>query len=109
MKDDNALMGCIGLLAYTLVVIVGGSIAGGWALSIMWGWFVVPLFSVPALGIAQAVGLMCVVGMVFPKSTANSDGKKKDSITVIVESFVLAFVAPFISVGIGWIVYQFIK
>ena len=95
MKDDNVLMGCIGWLVYTLVVIVGGSIAGGWALSIMWLWFVVPLFSVPALGIAQAVGLMCVVGMVFPKSTENSDR--------------LAFVVPFMSVGIGWIVYQFIK
>ena len=65
MKDDNALMGCIGWLAYTLIVIIGGSIVGGWALSVMWGWFIVPLFNLPTLGIAQAVGLMCVVGMVW--------------------------------------------
>jgi len=96
-------------LVYTLIVIVGGSIVGGWALSVMWGWFVVPLFNVPAFGIAQAVGLMCVIGMIVPRPNVNSDGKKYDTIEVIVMSFVAAFVPPLVSVGIGWIVYQFVR
>ena len=99
----------LGWLAYTLVVIVGGSIVGGWALSVMWGWFVVPLFNVPAFGIAQAVGLMCVIGMIVPHPSVNSDGKKHDTIDVIVMTFVEAFVRPLLSIGIGWIVYQFIR
>ena len=30
------------------------AILRGWVLSILWGWFMVPVFGLPALGIAQS-------------------------------------------------------
>ncbi len=47
-----------------LVFLVAGLIAvyQGWALSILWAWFVQPL-GAPHLGVANAVGLMFLFGL----------------------------------------------
>lgn len=37
----------------------------GVALSVLWGWFLVP-FGLPPIGLAWAVGLGCVSGMLVP-------------------------------------------
>jgi hypothetical protein len=38
------------------------TIVDGWALSTLWGWFIVPL-GVPAIGIAHAFGISCTVSL----------------------------------------------
>lgn len=39
---------------------IGAIIFSGFTFSILWGWFVVPLFGLPALGIATALGVLLV-------------------------------------------------
>lgn len=50
------LVGCIGDIILTLI--------GGWMLSCMWGWFMVPIFELPPLTVVHAVGLMVVLSFV---------------------------------------------
>lgn len=45
---------------------------GGYVLSVMWGWFVAPL-GVPSLSVAQAVGIMLLVGFLRPTRTDGDD------------------------------------
>lgn len=61
-----------------LVLIAGAvflaAVCNGFALWLLWGWFMVPL-GIPPIGIAWAVGLSTVATMLLPSpSRAKSDG-----------------------------------
>ena len=98
------------MLAVVLIPLIAlGSIINGYVLRILWGWFIVPIFHLPSLTIAQAIGLSMVVGLLTHRSR-NSDGrektekeKKKELISFIAELFLF----PFITLGVGWIVHQY--
>lgn len=106
MKQDK-LVSCLGLLAGLVGFSIVGAILNGWALSVLWGWFVVPLFNLPQLTIIQAIGLAMVVGFL---TKDYSPAKYKDmtleerignliSITVFL---------PIMSIAMGWLVLQFV-
>ena len=65
-----------GLVALTLAVAC--ALWGGFAASVLWGWFVVPL-GVPGLSVAQAMGVMVVLrvaaGMPRPEKRERSADK----------------------------------
>lgn len=96
------------------VILVIGSIFGvislifltafvrGWALVKMWDWFIVPTFGVPHISIAIAVG-MCLTINLFYAGYAKPDSD--DSTT---KQIVVAFVAPILTVGFGYLVLQFV-
>lgn len=70
----SAILG--GLAAIVLAVVWAG-FWSGLAVSVLWGWFVVPVFGLPALSIAQAYGLALLVGMLThrgTKSDKDADG-----------------------------------
>jgi hypothetical protein len=43
----------------------------GVLLSMLWGWFMVPTFGLPALGVAQSVGVSIVISMFHPTAGAS--------------------------------------
>lgn len=96
------------LLILGAIVIVGiASALNGWALSIMWGWFIVPVFNLPQLSIVQAVG----VGIIISYTTKVVDYKgddKKDQHEELARTLFSAIVKPFVFLSIGWIVTLFI-
>ena len=55
MKKDTSVLGCLGIVFLFVVVIPAAIIMNGWILSIMWGWFIVPLFHLPELTIHYAI------------------------------------------------------
>ncbi|NYS09362.1 hypothetical protein PBR31_00049 [Xanthomonas phage PBR31] len=59
----------LGTLAFIPLFIV----LDGWVLSIIWGWIAVPVFHLPVLSIAQAVGITSII--TYFKSTK---GKPND-------------------------------
>lgn len=63
-------------LLNTLVSVIC-SIVGGWALSTVWGWYVVPKFHLPALGIVNAVGLFILMGFFRVYSDLSRELEKK--------------------------------
>lgn len=73
----------------------------GYVLSILWGWFVVPVFHLPGLSIAQAVGLAIVVGMVT--RDLNVKREEQDAMS----AFAVPLLYNLLMLGIGWVVHQF--
>lgn len=85
-------------LAVAIVVVALLVVEQGWAISVLWGWFLVPL-GAPAIGIAAAVGI-AVLATAF-----RGRGKKPED-----DSWFLLRTAmhPLFCVGIGWIAKQYI-
>lgn len=48
----------------------------GLVLTVLWGWFVVPAFGLPALGLVDAIGLSLIVG--FLTNPAPKKGEDTD-------------------------------
>jgi hypothetical protein len=87
------LIGIVGLVLLAMVW-------RGFVLSILWGWFMVPL-GLPNISVALAIGIAGVVGMLTHQiqvSKDEEDGAKK---------FLAAFMIPLFALGVGWIVHQF--
>jgi len=103
-------MGCMGLLAFLVCISVIASILNGWALSVLWGWFVVPTFALPNLGIVQAIGLSMVINLFLWGARGYSEIEYKDKKVQknsITGTFSYVVMTPFISVFLGWIVHHF--
>lgn len=54
-------MSALGYIAATILWMVYTCTLSGWALSILWSWFMVAVFALPALTIPQAIGVSLVV------------------------------------------------
>jgi hypothetical protein len=69
-----------------------------WAVSVLWGWFIVPL-GLPAIGIAAAIGLS--VTMSALRGRRNGPGEKGWG------SLAKTVVQPWFCLGVGWIAKQY--
>jgi hypothetical protein len=86
------------------LLIVLSAIFNGYALSVLWGWFVVPTFGGPALGIVPAIGIAMVVGYLTHQS---HDCKKEDDELRMrfTKQVVGALLKPAFALFFGWIVH----
>jgi hypothetical protein len=73
----------------------------GWVLSIMWGWFIVPLFHLPPLSILQAIGLTLVV-VLLTGSASKTAQTSEERVTNIATGVI----GPFIALLVGWIIHS---
>ena len=85
------------MLVFGVALVVGGLLVNGWAISMLWGWFVVPLFGTKSLTIANAIGLSCFVSLF----TASSAKKEEDDLGTMIAR---VLIVPVLIVFIGWIV-----
>lgn len=76
-----------------------------WVLSVLWGWFVIPVFNVPNLSVVQAVGLAMVVSYLTKKHESDSKKELSDVIATLVVEVVFV---PLTALLLGWIIVQFI-
>ena len=61
MTPGVAAAALLGGFSSILLALVWGGYWSGLTLSILWGWFVVPAFSLPTLSLLQAYGLALVL------------------------------------------------
>lgn len=103
MKNET-VFGCfVGVFAVIGAVILG-AITNGFALTVLWRWFVMPLFEVHALSIAHAIGLSLLVGMF-----GSSDYKSQDdTASAIFHIFWVVIGRPAFALAAGWIVLQWV-
>lgn len=88
------LAGIAGIAGIALLMI-----EQGWAISVLWAWFIVPL-GVQALSIPAAIGVGITISMMHVKKGNKEDGEWYETIG-------FAVLKPLLAVGIGWIVKQF--
>lgn len=71
-----ALLGIIGSSFLFLVAIIAiPAIVNGFMLKVLWSWFAVPVFNLPALTIPQAMGLCLVIGLLTRQYTIKDERK----------------------------------
>lgn len=105
MKDNDgtvylACLGAVLVVPITLVISYG---LGGWVLSVLWGWFIVPLFDVSQITVLQAIGLTVVAGMF---ATRKADTKAEENPGKAILTSVLWPVAyPLAALLVGWLVH----
>ena len=85
-----------------LVVIIGSIILDGYVLSILWEWFIVPVFSLPILPIVAAIGVSLLVAYLTHQYSI-SDIKNYD-FTI---GMIIAILKPIIALCFGWVVHSF--
>ena len=96
------VLACLGVILGFLLLAFLSAVWWGYALSVLWTWFVVPL-GVKAISIPHAYGLMLVGGM-FLGARGIKDNNDKEQ---WIESIIQAIVIPAVALLFGWIVLGF--
>lgn len=91
-------------LPIVLAYIAIGAIWEGYALTILWGWFIVPAFGLPQLSIPFAMGVALVVGLMTTTRLGNEATDPDKGYA----PFVTMLLRPAMVLLIGWIVTKFI-
>lgn len=94
-------LAALGGLTLVSVAIPAAVVLNGWALSILWRWFIVATFHAQALTVTQAIGVTVVVGYVtHQREVSDKTADWKSSVSAIIAK-------PLGSLAFGWIITQF--
>lgn len=105
--EANALLGCVGVLIW-LAAIPLSYVLNGWALSVLWGWFIVQTFDTPILSIPAAIGVAMIASYLTKDSSLDDDAKSRKSTTErFIHALIVSVFHPLLAVGVGWVVLQF--
>jgi len=98
-------MKALGAIFGLVVLVVVSAIFNGYVLSLLWGWFVVPVFSLPKLPVTSAIGLSLVVGYLthqVPEEKTRPFGE------MMSRAIALAALKPSLALLFGWILRWFV-
>ena len=94
------------IVGATIGVATLAVIMRAWVLTILWGWFIVPM-GAGALSIGAAIGISVIVGM-FTQHLQQDKAEEVKTVGGLVSHVVSrAFLAPLVSLLIGWIATSF--
>ncbi len=85
------------------------AIYSGYALTVLWAWFVVPTFHLPQLSVVTAIGLAIVVSYLTHQIDTDDkeEGNKKSWGERFGMSITYAIIKPSFALFFGWIVHLF--
>jgi hypothetical protein len=90
--------GVLGLLAFS-------ALWRGYVLTVLWAWFAVPTFGLPALHLAPAIGLSLLVSFLTHQVDMHQqEGEFSDRMLTAASA---SITVPLFALGIGWVVRQF--
>lgn len=103
--DDKpwTIAGCFTMIVFTII----GYLMSGWVLTVLWGWFITPVFTLPTLSLPCALGLSLIVNFLIHHPTNWKEIEQRGRAEVIKE-VVLPFFRAGIALGLGWIILQFV-
>ena len=104
MKDDASLVeagcGLIFVAVFVSIVVALMMVINGFVLMNYWGWFVVPFFGVPAMGLWQAAGISMMVHFMTHKGARAAGKDTAESMKIVAWSFAY----PLVALGLGKII-----
>ena len=77
------------------------------AVTVLWAWFIVPLFALPPLSVAGAVGIMGVVALLVPNRADKTDLKDLP-MEKVAGMAVTAAQFPAVALLVGWVAKLFV-
>lgn len=95
-----------GVVGFAALLVVS-SILNGYALSVLWGWFVVPVFHLPQLSIVPAIGIAMMVGYLAHQMEPDCVEKERTTGERIARAASFAILKPLFALLFGWIVHLF--
>jgi hypothetical protein len=101
-EAKDTVAGC-GLILPLLVL---GPLTHGYALSVLWGWFVVP-FGAPAIGVAHAIGLRLAFGALGALPKSEQKGPNETYVGNAARMWGRAVLAPMLGLLMGEIVRRY--
>lgn len=119
MKGLLTLVGILGFASLFVVIPIGFGLVYGITVSILWGWFVVPLFHLPMLTIPQALGLSLAVKYLThgqPQVDQTTKEKsvelktpeeKADAAARVVGALFEPILRALAALGSGWVIHTF--
>lgn len=97
----GVLGGVVGAVSALLLAIVWSGLVTGVMLSVLWGWFIVPIFGLPALSIIQAWG----VAIVFRSLQGIDLGQKTEQSwgSLFAKAFIGKPLVAVLILGVAWV------
>lgn len=90
----------LGTFMYLLALVLC-TLWKGYVVSVMWGWFIVPLFGVPPLAISHAVGVSFLVSILTLYQVNDEKGKLMSE--RLIASIFFSATYPLLVLIAGWI------
>lgn len=101
--NSDRVLGCLLLLVgYVLLVAIAVPLHA-WTLTILWRWFVVPVFALPPLALWQAAGLKLVAGAIW-WSSGRRRGKDDDDLAEFSRIALLTLLYPVFVLALGYVI-----
>lgn len=97
-------------MLYVFISIVGmaaGILVHGWAISVMWEWFVVPVFDAPVLTMVNAIGLSFLAAIFSNVSNGRNEESDKSTLQIAVEEFLSGVFYTLGCVAFGFVFHLF--
>lgn len=92
-------MKLIGIIAIGLL----SGVLSGYVLSVLWGWFISPVFGLPELSIMQALGLALIVTFLTGESSPKGEDTRSTG-----EIMIAVFLRLLFTLAIGFVFTLFI-
>lgn len=86
-----------------LVASIGALLWHAVVFNILWGWFFVPIFNLPNLSFAEAIGIVCIVALFSHGYLKKEEEEEKATMSRIQQAFFM----PLISLAVGAIARLF--
>jgi hypothetical protein len=99
MSKDNETS-VAGLLFLLFVICPLTIMLNGYAISVLWGWFIVTTFGLVALSVPQAIGMSLMVSYLTHHSLQKDEHSTGEKIAI-------AILKPILALGFGWIITLF--
>ena len=96
----------LAILGFVALLVVS-SIFNGYVLSVLWGWFIVPVFSLPELTVVPAIGIAIVVSYLTYQYNESDDDDNKSFGEKMAKLIAMAILRPLFVLFLGWIVHLF--
>ena len=107
MDKGKALFSCIGLLTFAVTLTVFSALVNGWVLTMLWVWFITPIFSIRPLTIAEAIGIGLIISYLTYHSTKPNKSDSTDTAEIVINAVLQAIIPALTTLIFGWVVVQF--
>jgi len=111
----------VGLLVWAIILSAGRLAARAWVATLLWSWFVVPVFDLPELSVLVAAGLLFSSQLFRSFRNKTSDPKPHEPWAVRFAQFMGKFQRDWLNetlddllglatvLGVGWIIYLLLR
>lgn len=86
----------------TVMLLLASAIINGYTLSVLWGWFIVPTFELPQIGVAAAVGLSLTLTYVTHHVRMDQRTPKTPYDELLAEATLLMLLKPMLILSLGY-------